>query len=185
MPRRLAAARPGCGIATPRLIPATVAKKFARGITISVATLLHSLAVSITGIRNENHLHKDGSKRVWDLNIRCDLDHFTWSFPREVTWATNTVLCSLPAPLNIHSATSWLARLNSPPHSPWISLSLSLCLSPLLDPILPPPRGSRSLDLSPPPVYHPYFSAALFPRFHVRRGSFCPRPLSLLLLSPR
>lgn len=33
-----------------------------------------------------------------DLNIRRDLDHFTWSFPREVTWGHED-----RAPLNIHS----------------------------------------------------------------------------------
>lgn len=69
-------------------------------------TLLHSWARSRSQAFVTRIICTRTAARGWfrDLNIRRDLDHFTCSFPREVTWGTKTAFLSgSRAPLNIHS----------------------------------------------------------------------------------
>lgn len=100
-------------------------------------TLLHSWARSRSQAFVTRIICTRTAARGWfrDLNIRRDLDHFTCSFPREVTRGTKTAfLCA--------SEYSFTPRLNSPPRSPLLSPSAILCGH------LPPPLPPRFHDHS-------------------------------------
>lgn len=75
----------------------SIRKKFARGIAVLVTLFYIARHRSRSQAFVTRIICTEGGG-FRDLNIRRDLDHFTWSFPREVTWGHED-----RAPLNIHS----------------------------------------------------------------------------------